>query len=244
MHASLSAILIGRHIRSHGLSPSMERGKAIDNSLQADWSSVFCNVYLERECLRRSAISCGIVASARIRFIAFSCGLTIPFRDASHQTRVPQAGNDQIQSGLPLTGALPPPSMREHAEQSGTSRPHVQVVQPREYPRPAFAYQQAFHVVPIQYGPRNSWHRLRSKSSMERTETKQCAAWPFSHSSSERRSLGPLVPPDQILWSKAKCLVPVLNWLACVAMVPNLCPRLSVPIILDAPRFITPDALS
>jgi len=64
----------------------------MDNSLQADWSSVFCNVHLQPECLRRSAISCGIVASTGIRFIAFSCGLhTIPRRQSSNTGASKQA---------------------------------------------------------------------------------------------------------------------------------------------------------
>ena len=131
---------------------------------------------------------------------------------------------------------------REHAEQSGTSRLHVQVAQPREFPRPALAYQQVFHVVPV--------HMIPGTAGIG---SDQSQAWnarrPYSArlgpSLTAAVKEGPLVPSDQIpLWSKAKCLVPVLNWLACVAMVPNLCPRLSVPIILDAPRFITLDAHS
>lgn len=128
----------------------------------------------------------------------------------------------------------------ESMQKSGTSRLHVcPSSAAQRVPSACFCLSAGVSCGPRLYGPRNSWHRLRSKSSMERTETKQCAAWPFSHSSSERRSHGPAR-----LWSKAKCLVPVLNWLACVAMIPNLCPRSSVPIILDAPRFITLDALS
>ena len=144
--------------------------------------------------------------------------------------------SDRPPSSTPSTIHLS--MIREHAEvrnqQAACPSSAAQRV-----PSACFCLSAGVSCGPRLYGPRNNWHRLRSKSSMERTETKQCAAWPFSHSSSERRSHGPAR-----LWSKAKCLVPVLNWLACVAMIPNLCPRSSVPIILDAPRFITLDAHS